>query len=99
MNQARPFALSRMPRRCAPQRSQRGVVIFIALIVLVAMTLAGIAMMRASGSAILTPGNLGFRQNATSAGDLGLESARTWLSTKGPTPLQLRDPTQGYYAT
>ena len=83
MNQARPFALARMQqRRCAPQRSQRGVVIFIALIVLVAMTLAGIAMMRSSGSAMLTAGNLGFRQNATASGDLGLETARTWLSPR-----------------
>jgi len=101
MNQARPFALARMQqqRRCAPQRSQRGVVIFIALIVLVAMTLAGIAMMRASGSAMLTAGNLGFRQNATASGDLGLESARTWLSLQGPVTLELRNPARGYYAT
>ena len=100
MNQARPFALARIQqRRCAPQRSQRGVVIFIALIVLVAMTLAGIAMMRASGSAMLTAGNLGFRQNATASGDLGLESARTWLSLQGPVTLELRNPSRGYYAT
>lgn len=100
MSQARPFALARMQqRRCAPQRSQRGVVIFIALIVLVAMTLAGIAMMRASGSAMLTAGNLGFRQNAIASGDLGLESARTWLSTQGPVTLELRNPSRGYYAT
>jgi Tfp pilus assembly protein PilX len=100
MNQARPFALARMQqRRCAPQRSQRGVVIFIALIVLVAMTLAGIAMMRASGSAMLTAGNLGFRQTATASGDLGLERARAWLSLQGPVPLELRNPAQGYYAT
>jgi Tfp pilus assembly protein PilX len=100
MNQARPFAFARMQqRRCAPQRSQRGVVIFIALIVLVAMTLAGIAMMRSSGSAMLTAGNLGFRQNATASGDLGLESARTWLSLQGPVTLELRNPSRGYYAT
>jgi hypothetical protein len=101
MNQARPFALARMQqqRRCAPQRSQRGVVIFIALIVLVAMTLAGIAMMRSSGSAMLTAGNLGFRQNATASGDLGLETARTWLSLQGTVTLENRIPSQGYYAT
>jgi Tfp pilus assembly protein PilX len=100
MNQARPFAFARMQeRRCSPQRSQRGVVIFIALIVLVAMTLAGIAMMRSSGSAMLTAGNLGFRQNATASGDLGLESARTWLNAQGPVTLELRNPSRGYYAT
>jgi Tfp pilus assembly protein PilX len=100
MNAARPFAFARMHHRGpAPQRAQRGVVIFIALIVLVAMTLAGIAMMRSSGSAMLTAGNLGFRQNATASGDLGLEAARTWLSTMGPVPLEIRNPAVGYYAT
>jgi len=100
MNAARPFALARMHQRhSAPRRSQRGVVIFIALIVLVAMTLAGIAMMRSSGSAMLTAGNLGFRQNATASGDLGLETARTWLSAQGTVTLENRIPGQGYYAT
>ena len=100
MNAARPLAFARMhQRRPAPQRSQRGVVIFIALIVLVAMTLAGIAMMRSSGSAMLTAGNLGFRQNATASGDLGLEAARTWLSAMGPVTLEIRNPAVGYYAT
>jgi Tfp pilus assembly protein PilX len=100
MNQVRFPALARVQQRgSAPQRSQRGVVIFIALIVLVAMTLAGIAMMRSSGSAMLTAGNLGFRQNATASGDLGLESARTWLGLQGPVTLETRMPNQGYYAT
>jgi Tfp pilus assembly protein PilX len=77
------------------------VVVFIALIVLVAMTLAGIAMMRASGNAILTAGNLGFRHGALVAGDLALESARAWLKApgKGPVTLETRDPANGYYAT
>jgi len=100
MNAARPFAFARTHHRSpAPQRAQRGVVIFIALIVLVAMTLAGIAMMRSSGSAMLTAGNLGFRQNATASGDLGLETARAWLTLQGPVTLELRNPSRGYYAT
>jgi Tfp pilus assembly protein PilX len=90
-----------MRRRCAPARSQRGVVVFIALIVLVAMMLAGVATMRASGGAILTAGNLGFRQNATVAGDLGLEAARAWLTSPGvgPATLETTNAAKGYYAT
>lgn len=83
----------------APARRQRGVVVFIALIVLVAMMVAGIAMVRSSGSAILTAGNLAFRHNATIAGDLGIENARTWLGTQGPLTLEKSNAASGYYAT
>jgi hypothetical protein len=75
------------------------VVVFIALIVLVAMMLAGIATLRSSGSAILTAANLAFRQGATVSGDLGTESGLKWLVTMGPVPLEARDPTKGYYAS
>jgi Tfp pilus assembly protein PilX len=40
----------------------RGAVLFIALIVLVAMTLAGIAIMRSVDTATLIAGNLAFKQ-------------------------------------
>jgi type IV pilus assembly protein PilX len=99
MTRTRTSAHSAMQRRCAPPRSERGVVVFIALIVLVAMTLAGLATLRASGSAILTAGNLGFRQGATIAGDLGGESALAWLTKQGPITLEARDPAKGYYST
>ncbi len=62
---------------------QSGVVLFIALIVLVVMTLAGIAMMRQVGTGVIIAGNLAFKSNATSVGDLGVEDARAWLVTQG----------------
>src|SRR5262245_35886307 len=96
MNNRRTSAFAVARGRSAPQRAQRGVVVFIALIVLVAMMLAGIAMMRSSGSAILTAGNLAFRQNATVAGDRGLEEARVWLTGQGPIPLQSMNAAKGY---
>jgi len=99
MKQDRTLALARMRHHGARPGSQRGVVVFIALIVLVAMMLAGIATMRSSGSAILTAGNLAFRQNATVAGDLGVESARTWLNTQGPVTLEATNAAVGYYST
>jgi len=98
MKQARTLAPVRMRRHRAPARSQRGVVVFIALIVLVAMMLAGVATMRASGGAILTAGNLAFRQNATVSGDLGLETARTWLGAQGPVTLEATNAALGYYS-
>jgi Tfp pilus assembly protein PilX len=88
-----------MPRRCAPPRSERGVVVFIALIVLVAMMLAGIATLRSSGSAILTAGNLAFRQGATVAGDLGTEAGLAWLAKQGAVTLESPDAAKGYYAS
>jgi Tfp pilus assembly protein PilX len=66
-------------RRSLP-RLQRGVVLFVALIVLVAMTLAGIALMRSVDTNVLIAGNLAFRQGATMAGDWGIEAARGWLN-------------------
>jgi type IV pilus assembly protein PilX len=66
---------------------QRGVVLFIALIVLVAMTLAGIAVMRSVGTNVLISGNMAFKQAATSVADYGVEVARTWIqTTSGPAP-------------
>jgi type IV pilus assembly protein PilX len=77
MNQ---LAFRSATRLGAPPRSgERGVVLFIALIILVAMTLAGIAMFRQVGTGVIIAGNLAFRENATSVADMGLEAARTWL--------------------
>ena len=76
---------------------QRGAVLFIALIVLVAMTLAGIALMRSVDTGNLIAGNLAFRNAATHAGDAGLEAARSWLMGKSAGDLQ-KDAAQGYFA-
>jgi type IV pilus assembly protein PilX len=59
---------------------QKGVVLLITLIVLVAMTLAAIAMMRSVDTGTLISGNLAFRQAASNAGDSGIEAAITWLA-------------------
>src|SRR4029450_482258 len=67
------------PARPVPRR-ERGAILFIALIVLVAMSLAGIALMRSVDTNVLIAGNLAFRQGATSAGDWGIESARIWMT-------------------
>ena len=63
----------------APQRRQRGVVLFVALIVLIIMTLAGLALLRQIGVGTSIAGNVAFKENATSVADRGTEAARAWL--------------------
>ena len=84
----------------AMRSAQQGVVLFIALIVLVAMTMAGLAMMRSVDTNNLIAGNLAFRNAASSAGDAAIEAARTWLSTKTAGQLEADQPgtTSGYFA-
>ena len=71
---------------CLPSaKSQQGVVLVVALIVLVAMTLAGIAMVRQISSGVGIAGNIGFRQNAVSAADYGAEVARAFVTSQAST--------------
>jgi Tfp pilus assembly protein PilX len=86
------MAHARRPRR------EQGVVLMIALIVLVAMTLAGIGMMRALDTGTMVAGNIGFRQSAVATGDGGIEQAITWLRTNGGA-LNSDNVTMGYYST
>lgn len=68
------------PRVFAIARSRaRGAVLFIALIVLVAMTLAGIAIMRSVDTATLIAGNIAFKQGTVASADDGIERAYQWL--------------------
>lgn len=70
------------PMPCQPTGrppQQQGVVLIVALIVLLAMTLAGIALMRSSTTGNRVAGNLAFQQSATQSADLGVEAAIAWL--------------------
>lgn len=88
------------PYRQSPPRlrRQRGVILIITLIVLVAMTLAGIAMMRTVDTSTIIAGNLAFKQSATTSGDAGVEAAITWLGANGG-DLEQDSADDGYYAT
>ena len=79
---------------------QRGVVLIIALIVLVAMTLASLALIRSVDTNSLIAGNLSFQQSAMHSGDIGIETAVAWLSDPGTTEtiLQTDQADQGYAA-
>ncbi len=90
----------RASHTCSPRSRVResGLALVIALIVLVAMTLAGIALVRSVDTGVLIAGNLAFRQGATVAGDTGVETARTWLMGNGSS-LTADSPGNGYYST
>jgi type IV pilus assembly protein PilX len=87
-------------RRVGPigMQRQRGVVLLIALIVLVAMTLAGIGMMRSIDAGTLVAGNIGFRESAVATADTGVERARAWLIAN-INSLNADNPAFGYYST
>ncbi len=62
-------------------KRQKGVVLIITLIVLVAMTLAALALMRSVDTGNVVAGNMAFKQGATHAGDIGTNAAITYLNT------------------
>lgn len=63
------------------QHAQRGVVLIVTLIMLVAMTLAAIALMRSVDTTTVVAGNLAFQQAAYHAADAGTEQAIAYLYT------------------
>lgn len=60
---------------------QRGVVLIIALIVLIAMTLAGLALWRSVDATNVIAGNLAFKESTLMSADRGLQAALTWLDS------------------
>ncbi len=80
-------------------RWQVGAGLVIALIVLVVMSLGGIALVRTVTAGLLVSGNFAFRQAAVLAADAGAEAAIAWLTSQADTAAVLADlPQAGYYA-
>lgn len=72
----------------------------VALIMLVVMSMAAVAMVRAIGTGLLVAGNFSFRQQALLAADAGSEAAIDWLTPLAALPDLYTDNTaQGYYAS
>jgi Tfp pilus assembly protein PilX len=100
---------TRHPRaRRAPIRNsrERGVVLFIALIVMVAMSLAAIALMRSVDTTSAVIGNLAFRQASILPANYGIEDAAAGLfNDANPANIaripdvRVDTPAQNYYAT
>jgi type IV pilus assembly protein PilX len=74
---------SRSAMGAAALARQQGVVLLVALIILVALTLAGVALLRSVDTANLVAGNMSFHESATQAGERSTEAAvSTWLGPK-----------------
>jgi len=87
--------------RAAPRAGRtRGFALVIALIVLVATSLAAAHLARAVDSAVAVAGNLALRAAAVPAADRALETARSLLADAGALGDRERDvPERGYYAS
>lgn len=100
-----PFPAAPMSeRRCALAARQGGVVLMIALIILVALTIGGIALVRSVSTTSLIAGNLAFQQAATLSGDAGTEAAIRSIELGNPlamsnTALQNDNFARGYVAS
>jgi type IV pilus assembly protein PilX len=62
-------------KRGAMAGRERGAVLLVAIIALVAMTLAGLALMRSVDTGNVIAGNMAFRQAALQQSDVGIEAA------------------------
>lgn len=84
-----------------PIRKQQGMVLIYALVVLVAMLLAGLALVRSVNTGSQIAGNIGFRQDAAATADRATQLAiDTLYGRLLGTPAALDDniPSIGYYA-
>lgn len=77
---------------------QKGLVLFFALIALVAMSLAAAALIRSVDTGVLVAGNLALKQSATMSADGGLVAATNWIKGNGAS-LLTTNRANGYYAT
>lgn len=102
---ATPLRTTRAPRvlrapRAPRTAGQRGVILVLALIMLVVLTLGGIALLRSVSTTNVVAGNLAFQQAATNSADVGAETAITWLQDNNiGTTLQASVAASGYFAT
>src|SRR5262249_3227855 len=72
-------AFAQSPFTRHPRARERGAALLIALVILVALTMAGIAMMRSVDTATLVAGNIGFRQATINAADQGIQGAYNYI--------------------
>ena len=89
----------RNARQRRTRRAQRGVVLFIALIVMVALSIAGIALIRAVDSGVSVAANLGFRQASIAPTTWAVENAvAAMFDKKTIADLTKSKLTENYYA-
>ena len=91
-------------RRYQLRYHQRGVTLFIALVGLIAMALAGVALVRSVETSNIIAGNMAFRNAAMHASDVGVEAAFTALNSITSGQVEANKPSNctnacQYYAT
>ena len=95
-----PLVRSRIRQRAAFPARQNGVVLVISLIILVALTIAGLALVRSVDTTNVIAGNLAFQQAAVAAGEAGTEAAiSTFLDIAVPSDLEQDIASKGYTAS
>jgi Tfp pilus assembly protein PilX len=77
-------------------KQQKGLVLFIALIALVAMSLAAAALVRSVDSGVLVAGNLAFRQSTMFSAESGIAGAYKHIKANAAT---LETSSGGYFAS
>jgi Tfp pilus assembly protein PilX len=83
-------------RQASPMaRAQRGVVLIIALVVLVAMSLGGVAILRSVDTGTLVAGNYAFKQGTVQSANAGIEAAIKWIAAN---KTNLGTDSAGYYS-
>ncbi len=78
---------------------QRGVILVVSLVVLVAMMLGAVALIRSVETSNVIAGNLAFQQGTLNAGDSGVASAVAQLQGAGAAALLADAANKTYYAT
>ncbi|VTU39092.1 hypothetical protein H6CHR_05388 [Variovorax sp. PBL-H6] len=84
--------------RSKPGPTQQGVSLLFALLALVALSLATLALVRTVDTGGLVLGNIGFKQDATVAGDQATRQAVAWLKAN-VAGLNADNANSGYYAS
>ena len=80
-------ALVRRVSSIQGRADQRGASLFVAIVALVLMTVAGLSLMRSVDTGNIIAGNMAFRAGAVNVADTGIEAAATYLnSTIAPSP-------------
>jgi type IV pilus assembly protein PilX len=77
----RTFHRGAAPRQLAPARTQRGVIMIIALIALAVLMIGGVALVRSFDTSMLMAGNLAFKRDLVNQGERGVAQAVTLMST------------------
>jgi len=98
----KPIAMNGpVSRKSGVAMRQTGVVLVMALIALVAITLAALSLVRSVDTGVMIAGNQAFKEACLGASDVAIESASTWLSAQAATlgALDADNVAAGYYAT